>query len=335
MRPILKFIFIISFGSAIFTWIFISYVSTSKREAILIEDRYKGIDPEKIIYPAKARFLLKRIIPEHITLHRIQLFPKYIQVYFKKGLKQSEILGLDEVFYIRAKLKFYYELKPENLTYLFASLGKPNWKQLNPYLNLRLQDFLKKKISTFYQNDENLPTLKAQLQSYFDKSILDDLNEVFVAQGIHFKSVVALYIYVPQLNTYRAIINASSKIIQQKLERIRIIDLAKAQQDVDKIKNESYFTRMEKTAKLLEKYPHLQNYLAIDRLSPKVKVMMVPYQNWLPSQNNLFPTEKNSKQNKEDKPSNDSSFDKVLESLPFTKSEENTENSQFSDLSPP
>ena len=151
MRSLFRLFFGSILFSSIFVWVWFSYVRAAKYEAILVNDKYLSITQDNIIFPSDWKFIFSRIYPERVTLHPISLSPRILNFQFRKGLEQSEMLGLDDSFYIRFTLRLDYELKPEKLLALFSHLPQRNWKRLNNYLRLRLQTFFEKRLRDIYK----------------------------------------------------------------------------------------------------------------------------------------------------------------------------------------
>ncbi len=268
--------------ATLFTWFYLGIVSASSREAILIEDRYYGISPE-VVKPGEVTFVFTRFVPEKVTLHRVQLAPRALPYELKQGLLQSEALGLDDSFYIKAKLHLEYELqseRSEQLISLFRRLDQPNWKRLTSYLETRLDWLLKSKLREFYSQEGELPGLREKLQAYLIEEALDDINRRFSPEGIRFYNLIPKHVFVPDAERYRSILASGNRILSQKIERIRIIDAAKARRSASEIKDQSYFARLERIGNLLKQYPHLQNYLALEQINERVNVMVIPPEYW-------------------------------------------------------
>ena len=350
MRAFFRLFFgFILFGS-IFFWAWYSYVRAAYYEAILVSDKYQSASQDDIIFPSDWRFVFYRIYPERVTLYPITLFPRTLNFQFRKGLEQSEMLGLDDSFYIRVLLHLNYELEPEKLRTLFSHLPSRNWEELNSYIKLRLQTFLEKRLSAFYKNEKELLSLKSLMQNYFLEEGLKEINAQFKKEGIFFHSIHTKHIFVPDLARYRSILGASQQIIRQKLERIRLIDQARAKKKADIILSDSYFSRLERIGELLKTYPHLRDYLVIDKLNKNVNVLVMPYQRWFPERlqnlNNLNALSQSN--NKSSLPKAETTAENSLNSFTssFTKESNdvrpsndsgtiNSESSQFSDLTPP
>ena len=283
MRRFFRFLFTSMLFASFLSWLYFGYVRASRREAILVEDKYKGLALKEVIRPSEFTFISARIFPGRITLHRIRVFPRSIKIAIHRGLSQSEMLGLDDTFYIRAGVQLDYELKVDKLFYLFNRLKQPNWKYLNEYVAQRLQSFFQIEISKLYKGDAEIVGLKERLQDFFaNASTLEKLNENFKAEGIYLHSLRAFHVFVPDLPRYRSILSAGETITRQKLNRLRIIDNAQANRDAANIRNTAYYSRLEKIGQLLKKYPHLRDYLAVDQLGKNVEVMVMPYQHWFP-----------------------------------------------------
>ena len=345
MQPLLRFFSGGILFASIAAWIYFSYVTASKREAIVIEDRYDGLDEKAVIHPTQAAFLPLRILPGHVTLHHIELFPRSLQVYFKQDLEQSEMLGLDDSFYIRMFLHLNYVLDPKKIAYLFGRLHRRNWSELKFYLKFRIHNILERRLATLYKTDADLVNLKLRLQDYFSTQASVELNQQFQREGVRWHSIIPLHIFVPNPVRYRSMLASGQKIINQKIERIRNIDQARARKDAAQIENEAYFIRLKRIGELLTTYPHLRDYLAVDRLSDDVKVMVMPYQRWFSPAAILGPQAQKETNNSEEMEQN--RLSPTFDFFPFSQNTSPTESGKqkndlnntifgrFSDISPP
>ena len=345
MRIFFRFFFFSALVATLIAWLYFGYVSASKREAVLIEDRYKGIEAASTIHPGSLRFIPSRIFPGRILLHRVRLFPRFLELHFKKALEQSEVLGLDDSFYIQVVLDLDYKLNSKNLHFLFQKLKRPEWEALETYLKLRLRHFLDQRMKKLYKGDTDLEGLREKLHAYWKGLALDEFNKEFSKEGVEFISIISQKTYVPDPERYASILSAGSQIVRQKLERIRIVNLAQAHREAREIENQSDLVRLEKIAKLLEVYPHLRDYLAIDRLGKNVEVMVMPSEHWFSSSNSTMPLSRPSPNpKKKDTQKKKSFWDRSSDSYGETKSGNSSfpknenylrEKGQFTDLGPP
>lgn len=268
----------------VLTYIYLGFVSSSTREAVLVEDRFDGLQAEAI-GPGEWSFVSGRIMPGRVTLHRVQVRPRFANLKYQRGLSQSEILGLDKSYYIQAGLRFEYELQPERLRALFLQLDQPGWHRLDAYLQFRVRSVLDRYIKSIYQNDGDIPELADQLYAYFGEGqAVAEMNRDFASVGIVVQSITPVRIYVPDQARYQAMLNLGERVLLDlKLERIRQINQARTARDTRRIADGAYFARLEKIGKLLQRYPYLREYVAIDRLGDQVQVMVVPEERFLGS----------------------------------------------------
>lgn len=269
--------------ASIAAWLFFGYVVASTREAILVEDRHYGLDSD-IIAPGEARFLASRIYPGRVILHRVDVGPRVLRIRHKKGLAESEMLGLDDSFYVQTELRLEYELDAARLPSLFQRLEEPDWERLDDYLADRLKFFLNRKLGEVYEENQDLTRLETTLYEYIQGAALEELNGEFESEGVRFRNVLPSRLYVPDPALYRAILADEELILSQKRERLRIVDDAQARQQAEKIHDEAYFARLERIGQLIRRYPQLKDYLAVDRLSENVEVMVVPSDRWFPTE---------------------------------------------------
>jgi len=267
-------------------WVYFGYVRASSREAILIEDRFKGIDSD-IIGPGQARFIARRALPGRIELHHIILKPRYLDYSFERGLLQSAVLGLDDSFNIKTSLRLEYSLNPEGLVDLFGKLDQPDWKNLDNYLNLRLNAHFTGWMEQNYRGEGDLPVLQQKLTDYLRNQAVKEIGSFLSREGVDVTNIVIKQIYIPDNARYQQMLARGNEILTDKLARIRKIEMARAEQDAERLRDQAYLSRLEKVGDLLKKYPNLRDYLAIDRLSGNVQVMVVPSDRWYPTDSEL------------------------------------------------
>ncbi|MBX7058208.1 MAG: hypothetical protein K1X75_09080 [Leptospirales bacterium] len=261
------------------TWLYLSYVRAGAHEAILIEDRYTGLDP-RVLLPGQTRMVWQMANPGRVHLHRVDIGPRVLSLNYRRPLAQSELLGLDEAFYVQADLRIDFSLDPQRSDALFRRLGRPDWSELDAYLRLRLSLLLDREMERINPNDAALNGLERQLYAYFNESALLQMNEELAAEGVHVDKLWPVRLYTPDPARYQAMLQNAPQILAQKLERIRVVDDARARQDASRITDEAYVSRMQRMGELMERFPQLRSYLAIDRLGNQVQVYVVPYEGW-------------------------------------------------------
>ncbi|MBI3394722.1 MAG: hypothetical protein HY042_02695 [Spirochaetia bacterium] len=266
--------------ASLVAWLYVGYVSAGSHEAVLIEDHVKGMDTSPI-HPGETRFIPARAYPNRITLHRVDIGPRVKEFNFKAALPQAEILDLDDKFSVRIQTRLEYDLDVEALYALFWKLDQRTWERLDPFIELRLNDFFTRQLNNrLLRNDGDLATLKQRTTDYLEGDALRDLSETFKRDGIRIQAIAVMNVYVPDAGAYRAVIARSGEIIQQKVDHSKKKDQARASQEEDMIRDQAYYARLEHVGKLLREYPNLRDYLAIDRLGNNVQVMVFPYDRW-------------------------------------------------------
>ena len=264
-------------------WLHFGLVSASTREAVLIEDRFYGIE-EEIVRPGEATFVPNRVFPGRVVLHRVDVGPRVLSLEFGYPLEQSEMLGLDESYAIQVHLRLEYRLDVPYLQTMFQRLDEPNWERLDPYLGQRLDYFLNRQIRTMYTGNQALPGLREELYRYVANALVGELNTEFQREGVVFLNALPTRIYVPDRDRYVAALTAGQRYLDQNLNRIRTIEDARANRRAEEIRDEAYLARLERVGELLRRYPQLRDYVAVDRLNDNVEVMIMPSERWFGSQ---------------------------------------------------
>lgn len=268
--------------SSVVSWVYVGVVSATARQAIIVLHRKRGL-PD-LVGPGESRFFPGRIFPGRVELHPVDTGPRMLAVEYQKGLYQSEMLGLDESFYVRVKFRFRYSLNPEKLPDLFLKMEGLTWQSLDSYLHLRLNDILNRRMARMFPADNELGLLPRRLNDYFAQEAVKEIQDSMTEEGVKIEGLVIENVYVPDPARYAAILGGAQGILNQKLERIRRRDEALAKRDAESLTDEATYARLETIGKLLVKYPGLKDYLAIDRLGDDVKVMVFPYEKWFSGQ---------------------------------------------------
>lgn len=312
------------------TWFYLGVVSASTRELILVEDKFDGIR-QTPVFPGEWTFVSSRIVPGRVTLHRIFIGPRTLIFRYKKGLSQSEMLGLDDSYFIQTDLRLEYNIDPLKSRKLFLELDSPDWNRLNSYLEFRVRLVMDQFIKQNYKNDQDIPGLEDKIYNYFNsKESLTALSQNLASIGIRFTRSIPVRVFVPDLGRYQAILNLGEKtLLDLKLDRLKKINEARIQHDAAGIANKAYFTRLEYMGQLLKRYPDLKEYVSLGLMGDQVQVMIVPSSKWM--QSGLEPDSIGIL--KQLKKKNDES--RTNKKTPFLPKLPGERKGQFTDLTPP
>ncbi|MCB1304245.1 MAG: hypothetical protein KDK37_08205, partial [Leptospiraceae bacterium] len=266
--------------ASVVAWLYAGTVSAGYRETILIEDRVEGLQ-DRIIAPGETSFVPSLAVPNRIRLHRIQLQPRFLKFPWVYQFPAGQLLGLDDSFAVQVDAHYRYSIQADHVRNLFLSLPVADWSQLKPYLDLRMRSFWAQKMRELAPNEAALNGLENRLNEYVRQELRSELNAYFSGEGIQFDQIYVERIYVPDAARYNATLQAGQNLLDNRLERISIIDQARAKKQASQILNEVYLDRLEKMAALMRRYPELRDYAAIDSLSDKVRVLVMPYEQYL------------------------------------------------------
>ncbi|MBI40541.1 MAG: hypothetical protein CMF59_13150 [Leptospiraceae bacterium] len=265
--------------ASVIAWAYAGTVTAGYRETILVEDTVDGLQ-EEVISPGETTFLPALAVPGRIRLHRIQLEPRFLRFPWVYQFPAGQLLGLDDSFAVQVQAHYEYSISVNEIRALFLSLPVGDWSQLKPYLELRMRSFWAEKMRQMAPNEAALNGLDDELNIYVRGDLRSDLNNYFRPEGIEFRRIYVERIYVPDAGRYNATLQAGQNLLNNRLERISIIDQARAKRHASEILNEVYLDRLEKMAALLQKYPELRDYAAVDSLSDNVRVLVMPYEQY-------------------------------------------------------
>ena len=260
-------------------WAYAGTVTAGYRETILVEDTVDGLQ-EEVISPGDTTFLPGLAVPNRIRLHRVQLEPRFLRFHWVYQFPAGQLLGLDDSFAVQVEAHYEYSINKDRIRALFLSLPVGDWSQLKPYLELRMRSFWAEKMRGLAPNEVALNGLEDELNTYVRQDLRGELNNYFRPEGIEFQRIYVERVYVPDAVRYNATLQAGQNLLNNRLERISIIDQARAKRHASQILNEVYLERLEKMAVLLQKYPELRDYAAVDSLSDNVRVLVMPYEQY-------------------------------------------------------
>lgn len=251
------------------------WIRTGYEQAIVIEDRYWGVD-KYALPPDQNSFVFRRLIPYRITLHPIYIKNRYFNFVFYYSLSPNEILGLDDSFSIKLDLVYVYDLDVNKLSDIFIRLENKDWKSIDSYIKIKLKDLLYQSIKDELKIESNLVNGEELLKSYIHNGFIKQMNQNFEQDGIYFKKVYIQDLYVPDVNQLNIILRQSDKYLEKKLERSVMIDEAKAKRISNSIMFQFEKEKLEDIAKLIRKYPEVKEYLKIEKLSEQAKFIYLP-----------------------------------------------------------
>lgn len=260
--------------ASLLAWLFAGLVNAEFREAILVEDRYNGIE-EGPILPGEIRFVPAAAVPGRVRLHSVDLGPRILALNTRYALPEAVFYGLEETLSVEMKLYYQYELDPQNLRTLFINLPRPQWASLDEYLAVRINAYWKQKIHRWV-NDGEANQIEDRLRESIDNGLAAELSGVFEPEGIRFKRILVDAVFVPDPARSQALLARAPELLERKLETDKIVDEARARSRANQILNDGYYNRLETMAGLLRKHPQLREYIAIDQLADNVQVIVMP-----------------------------------------------------------
>ncbi len=270
-----KKIYVLFFLLGISYLFYKSFIRSGFNQILIIEDSEWGIE-RRVIPPESYAFIFRNVIPNRIRLHSLQNQFLTLKFTYFYPLSVNPILGLDESFSVKLDLVYIYNIDLENVVDLFMKLSKKNQEGLDDYLKIRLNDLLYHSLKEKLKIEENLFNGEAILKNYFHNGFLQEVNEIFKNEGIYFTRVYIQDIYVPDGEQYKIVLQESKKFLEKKLERSALIDEAKAEKESKLILFEYEKKRLEDLANLIRKYPEIQEFLKIEKISSEAKFIYFP-----------------------------------------------------------
>ncbi len=113
-------------------------------------------------------------------------------------------------------------------------------------------------------------------KNYIQSQLVKRLNEYFLADGIIFRNVYIQYIYVPDAEQYNFVLRQAPKYLEKKLDKIVMIDNAKAEKESKTILLEYEKLKYEEMSKLIQKYPEILNFLRLEKMSSQAQFIYYP-----------------------------------------------------------
>lgn len=253
----------------------ITYVKADASEVVFVEDTIAN--SKKVILPNDFAIVFGKLVPNRIKLNRFRFTGRNLRVRTFYYLPDHQILGLDNSFAIQIGLNYRFNIEPveiKNLVYRTNQISQDLGSEL---LKARLADFWYSVLRIKMQADQQQAGLKTKIENYIQQDLKSDLNQVLINDGIQITEIMIEDINVPDQNQYRTIVNRAPQLLNERLERLRVIEEAKTKTTADELLLSSRRKHLEQLGVLLNRYPNLREYIAVDQLKDRVNVIVMPY----------------------------------------------------------
>ena len=256
--------------------------------AFLVFSFYKADSSEVIIFQSAG--ITKRIVlpnqwafwPERWFWSSVKTIRLPLQGYFLHSdathyLADHQLLGLDQSFAVQVSLNYVYRLDSEKLPQLSYRLERPDQEGIRQFLKIHLKDVWFRIFRDELKADQNLDTLRARLEDYVRNDLVVNLNHSLADSGIVVESVLIEEISVPDAARYRAVLANGQRLIDDRLKRLAVLEEARIRRSADEILFSGKRKQLAELGELMGKYPPLREYIAIDELSDRVQIYVMPY----------------------------------------------------------
>jgi len=222
----------------------------------------------------------QNIIPNDVTTYNFPLGVQMVKKEFSFYLPQGKVPTLknEKLFKIVFSLKIKYNLEPKNALKLVSSnvtnisiLNNNAFSLLSSIIN---NDLTFESFKSFRRNQ--IPNVLQAIKEISNKKIITASKKYFAEYEIGFISAAVLIEKIPDLSKYgdfRKRINDLTKqqfILLQNNLKTQIVLQNRAQD------TQAYLAKLDKLGVLFNKYPLLLQYIAIEKLSDKIKVAVIP-----------------------------------------------------------
>lgn len=254
---------------------YITYIKAYESEVVVVEDKFAG--SRKVILSNDSAIILARLVPNRIVLHNFRYQGRSLRVRTIYYLPDHQILGLDNSFAIQIGLNYRFNIEPVHVEDLIRRSNRIHQDLGSDILKARLADFWYTTLRVKMQADQQQVGLKTTIENYIHQGMKSDLNQLLSDDGIQITDIMVEDIMVPDQERYRAVVNRAPQLLNQRLDRLRVIEEARAKMTADDILLSGRRKHLEELGILLNKYPNLREYIAVDELKDRVNVIIMPY----------------------------------------------------------
>ena len=213
-------------------------------------------------------------VPEKYTIYLIKLNPDAVSIHFNQGLKYAKILGLSDLLSVKIELEIEYSLSEEIIDQLLSQFSEDifDWSNI---IKRRTELMLEAKFTELYQGSSDLTGLHKKFYDYIQKEFKSDWATAFAAEKITLTKVRLKNIDVPEKEIYENQIKNIKEVFGAKRKVMINKILAESEIYTQSRLDQTSLEKAKEFASLIEANPKILEFIKIDKLHPKVKVMLL------------------------------------------------------------
>ncbi len=280
MKKILGFIILLILLAVAGYWF--GKIEVKPGQVVVVHSQISGT-LEKTLQSDDFKWVWQNIIPNDVTTYNFPLGTETAKKEFSFYLPQGKIASLkDEKFFqILFSIKISYNLKPTHALKLVAA-NLTNINLLDNKIFSLTSSIVKSDLtSSSFQSFKNnrIPDILQTVKKTSSLKVATTAKKQLAEYGITLISTDVLIEKIPDLSKYGEIririnnLNKQQFVLLQNNLKTEI-----ALQNRSK-ETRAYLAKLSKLGTLFNKYPLLLQYIAIDKLSDKIKVAVIPSNN--------------------------------------------------------
>jgi len=261
-----------------FTIIYSNIIIIPKRGIGILKDKVDGY--QKPILQSGYHWVWTMFVPGKYKLIQLNTSSQALNFSYKNKLKFTDYLNLSENYNVEISLRLRYKIQKKTIFQLLSKFND-NLNDITPFINKKLQYLMDSKFSEFYEKENDIPLLKKKFINYFllkknEKSTFEEnWNSIFEKEKIILEQIELDKIYIPNYEIYKLQTNNVQQISQARRKALTNRIIAESINFKRKLKNKAEIDKSIKYSDLIRANPKLIDYLKIEKLNKKAKIIIV------------------------------------------------------------
>jgi hypothetical protein len=275
MGKFFRVLFFLLFLSTLGATAYLNFIVVGADEAAVLVEKTKGIISPPL--GSGRHWVWGVSIPGKYKIYRCSLRAQSTVIKIHKKIIDAVYMDLGEDFDIIIPLRISYKIQKYQILTLFENLDR-NFNMLPNFLKRQITPVISLKYKKLAAKEDKLDQVQDRLQLYIQRDLKDEIYKPLKKNGIIIQNLsIALekdfqvpVLSITEKEKYKKYDDFLKKKKDEVLKNISFI----AEMEALEFKDKLYRKNLTKIGPILKKYPHLQNYIAIQKLSPKVSLIL-------------------------------------------------------------
>ncbi|MCE9500800.1 MAG: hypothetical protein K8R21_09900 [Leptospira sp.] len=279
MRYYFKTIFRLFFLASCIYVVEKTIYKVSENEIIIVRSISNSV--ETLVKKPGIHFIYQALIPGKVKINFLNLKNRNVKVGIKKELSGGLLPEMGDDGHLVLSYSVNYSIHPDKAEELYAE-SEFNEEKIGDIISEIVHSKFSDRFAIIFRNPADINQLTQRIKDYSEKEILGELTSDKIARkGILIQEVRLSKINVPNPQVFLRLINGTDLVLRAKIERSAASIRGEGFAIEQTKKDEAYFNKLGRTAEFLKKYPDLKEFAALDRLTDKVQVFVLPSEKYM------------------------------------------------------